>query len=319
MKSGHHTVLLTEAVDALVWNVDGAYIDGTFGRGGHAREILARLSEKGRLFGIDKDPQAVQAGQKLAATEPRFEMYSGSFTEMKQRLEQHGIHGDIAGILLDLGVSSPQLDQAERGFSFSNDGPLDMRMNPAAGISATQWINSASSEAIADVLKTYGEERFARRIAKAICAVRDEQDITTTAQLAAIIKQAHPRWEPKRHPATKSFQAIRIFINDELVELKQMLEQSVDLLMPAGRLVVISFHSLEDRIVKRFIRSASNDKASRAPAYIPLQNTVTNEPPLRPLGKKIRPARREIKLNIRARSAIMRVAAKRCVNASRQS
>ncbi|MGI9295935.1 MAG: 16S rRNA (cytosine(1402)-N(4))-methyltransferase RsmH, partial [Pseudomonadales bacterium] len=305
------TVLLTEAVDALVWNVDGTYIDGTFGRGGHAREILARLSKKGRLFGIDKDPQAVQAGQELAASESRFEMYSGSFTEMKQQLEQQGIHGDIAGILLDLGVSSPQIDQPERGFSFTNDGPLDMRMNPATGISAEQWVNSATSEEIAGVLKTYGEERFARRIANAICAARDEQDITTTAQLAAIIKQAHPRWEPKRHPATKSFQAIRIFINDELADLRKMLGQALDLLMLSGRLVVISFHSLEDRIVKRFMRSASDDDTAHAPAYIPLQNAVASGPALRPLGKRIKPTQSEIERNIRARSAVMRVAEKR--------
>ncbi|MGI9289298.1 MAG: 16S rRNA (cytosine(1402)-N(4))-methyltransferase RsmH [Pseudomonadales bacterium] len=309
--SGHQTVLLTEAVDALVWNEDGIYIDGTFGGGGHAREILARLSEKGRLFGIDKDPQAVQVGQELAANESRFEMYSGSFTEMKQQLEQQGIHGEIAGILLDLGVSSPQIDQAERGFSFSNDGPLDMRMNPVAGISAAQWVNSATSEEIAGVLKTYGEERFARRIANAICAARDEQEITTTTQLSAIIKQAHPRWEPKRHPATKSFQAIRIFINDELTDLQQMLDQALDLLTSSGRLVVISFHSLEDRIVKRFMRSAGFDNIAHAPAYIPLRNTATREPALRPLGKRIKPTQSEIENNIRARSAVMRVAEKR--------
>lgn len=309
--SDHQTVLLTEAVDALVWNVDGTYIDGTFGRGGHAREILARLSKKGRLLGIDKDPQAVQAGQELAANESRFKMYSGSFTEMKQQLEQQGIHGDMAGILLDLGVSSPQLDQAERGFSFSNDGPLDMRMNPATGISAAQWVNSASSEEIAGVLKTYGEERFARRIAAAICAARDEEEITTTAQLAVIIKQAHPRWEPKRHPATKSFQAIRIFINNELADLQQMLDQALDLLMLSGRLVIISFHSLEDRLVKRFMRGTSGDNATRAPAYIPLQNTVASGPALRPLGKRIKPTQSEIERNIRARSAVMRVAEKR--------
>ncbi len=307
----HQTVLLTEAVDALVWDIDGTYIDGTFGRGGHAREILARLSDNGRLFGIDKDPQAVQAGRELAALEPRFEMYSGSFTEMKQTLEQQGIHGEIAGILLDLGVSSPQIDQAERGFSFSHDGPLDMRMNPAQGISATQWVNSAGSEEIASVLKTFGEERFARRIANAICSARDEQAITTTAQLAAIVKQAHPRWEPKRHPATKSFQAIRIFINDELADLQQMLNQVLDLLAVSGRLVVVSFHSLEDRIVKRFMRSASGDNLAQAPAYIPLQATAATGPALWPLGKRVKPTKDEVERNVRARSAVMRVAEKR--------
>lgn len=309
--SDHQAVLLTEAVDALVWNEDGIYIDGTFGRGGHAKEILARLSEKGRLFGIDKDPQAVRVGQELAALEPRFQMYSGSFTEMKQILEQQSIHGDIAGILLDLGVSSPQIDQPERGFSFSQDGPLDMRMNPAQGVSAAQWVNSASSEEIADVLKTFGEERFARRIANAICAVRDEQEITTTAQLAAIVKEAHPRWEPKRHPATKSFQAIRIFINNELSDLQQMLDQVLDLLSESGRLVVVSFHSLEDRIVKRFIRDASISDAMQAPAYIPLQTETASGPVLWPLGKRVKPTKSEVEQNIRARSAVMRVAEKR--------
>ena len=308
--SDHQAVLLTEAVDALVWNVDGMYIDGTFGRGGHAREILTRLSAKGRLFGIDKDPQAVQAGQELAALEPRFEMYSGSFTEMKQVLEQRDIHGEIAGILLDLGISSPQIDQAERGFSFTHDGPLDMRMNPTHGISAAQWISSAASEDIARVLKTFGEERFARRIANAICAARDEQAITTTAQLAEIIKQAHPRWEPKRHPATKSFQAIRIFVNDELTDLQQMLDQALDFLTLSGRLVVVSFHSLEDRIVKRFMRDASSDNLAHAPAYIPLQATAATEPALWPLGKRVKPTKSEIERNIRARSAVMRIAEK---------
>ncbi len=309
--SDHQAVLLTEAVNALVWNEDGTYIDGTFGRGGHAKEILARLSEKGRLFGIDKDPQAVRAGQELAAMEPRFEMYSGSFTEMKHTLEQQGIHGDIAGILLDLGVSSPQIDQAERGFSFSHDGPLDMRMNPAKGVSAAQWVNSASSEDISNVLKTFGEERFARRIANAICAARDEQAISTTSQLAAIIKEAHPRWEPKRHPATKSFQAIRIFINDELSDLQQMLDQVLDLLSVSGRLVVVSFHSLEDRIVKRFMRDASSSDAMQAPAYIPLRTEAASGPALWPVGKRVKPTQSEIERNIRARSAVMRVAEKR--------
>ncbi len=310
--SDHQTVLLTEAVDALVWNVDGTYIDGTFGRGGHAREILARLSDKGRLFGIDKDPQAVQAGRELAALEPRFEMYSGSFTEMKQTLEQRGICGKIAGILLDLGVSSPQIDQPERGFSFSHNGPLDMRMDPTQGVSAAQWVSSAASEEIARVLKTYGEERFARRIANAICAARDEQAITTTAQLAAIIKQAHPRWEPKRHPATKSFQAIRIFVNDELADLQQMLDQVLGMLTLSGRLVVVSFHSLEDRIVKRFMRDANSDDLAQAPAYIPLQAAATaTAPALWPLGKIVKPTQSEIERNIRARSAVMRIAEKR--------
>lgn len=309
--SVHQTVLLTEAVDALVWNADGTYIDGTFGRGGHAREILCRLSPRGRLFGIDKDPQAVRAGLELAASESRFEMYSGSYTEMKTILEQRGISDGIAGILLDLGVSSPQVDQAQRGFSFSKEGPLDMRMDPSQGLSAAQWLNSAGQEEITAVLKDYGEERFARRIAAAICSAREAQAITNTAQLAAIVKQAHPRWEPKRHPATKSFQAIRIFINDELTDLKRMLDQALELLTLSGRLVVISFHSLEDRIVKRFIRSNSGESTAPAPAYIPLRHAPKRGPSLRSLGKKIRPKQDEIQRNTRARSAVMRIA-ERC-------
>lgn len=306
--SEHTSVLLSEAVTALVWNRDGVYVDGTFGRGGHSERILQRLSEQGGLHGFDKDPQAVSSGEALQAKDRRFQIHAGSFTQMEQFANQQGLLGCFAGILLDLGVSSPQLDSAERGFSFQHDGPLDMRMNPEVGLSAAEWLEQVEFQDLADVLKTYGEERFAKRIAAALIEARQEAPITRTVQLAELIKTAHPRWEKDRHPATRSFQAIRIFINGELDELEQALHQAMKLLAIDGRLVVISFHSLEDRITKRFMRNASRPASINAPKNIPLRDEDSQAPALRLLGKAVRSSSEEQQRNRRARSAIMRVA-----------
>lgn len=298
----HKTVLLQEACQALLWNDSGIYVDGTFGRGGHSRRILQHLSPSGRLLGFDKDPQAVQVGVELADQDDRFSMHAGSFLGVADR----GLEGQVAGILLDLGVSSPQLDTPERGFSFQHDGPLDMRMDPQAGPSAAEWLALVEETELCRVLKTYGEERFARRIAAAIVEQRQGQPITRTGQLAELIKQAHPRWEKDKHPATRSFQAIRIHLNQELDELEAMLGLSESLLVDKGRLVVISFHSLEDRLTKRHMRGASH--TVQAPRHIPLRASELKKPGLRLLGKAIRSGTEETQSNRRSRSAIMRVA-----------
>src|SRR5690554_2313186 len=246
----HTTVLLDEAVEALVTDVDGFYVDGTFGRGGHSAAILARLSANGRLLAIDKDPDAIAAAGERFAGDRRFEIARASFADADALVDARGRKGAVAGVLLDLGVSSPQLDQAERGFSFLNDGPLDMRMDPDQGHSAAQWLAIAREEDIAWVLREYGEERFARRMAAAIVRERQQRPITGTRQLADIVAAANPSWEKGKHPATRAFQAIRIYINRELEDLETLLAAVIDLLQVGGRLVVISFHSLEDRIVK---------------------------------------------------------------------
>lgn len=305
--SPHTTVLLLEAVSALVTNPDGLYVDGTFGRGGHSREILASLSERGRLLAMDKDPAAEGCARDTFAGEERFSFWRGSFTSLHQCITERGALGQVDGILLDLGVSSPQLDDAERGFSFSNDGPLDMRMDPKRGISAADWINSAKEEDIASVLKEYGEERFARRIAKAIAKARVEEAFTRTQQLAKVVAEAHPAWEVGKHPATRSFLAIRLFVNRELEDLSSLLDQVVEVLKPGGRLVVISFHSLEDRIVKRFIRRQS--RGEELPRGLPVTDAMLNRT-MKAVGKAVRPAASEVQNNVRARSAIMRVAEK---------
>ncbi len=298
----HKTVLLHEACRAVLWNESGIYVDGTFGRGGHSRRILQQLSATGRLLGFDKDPLAVKAGIELAAQDSRFSMHSGSFLGVADL----GLDGEVAGILLDLGVSSPQLDTPERGFSFQHDGPLDMRMDPTSGPSAAEWLATVDETELCRVLKTYGEERFARRIAAAIVEHRRVQAITRTVQLAELIKQAHPRWEKDKHPATRSFQAIRIHLNQELDELESMLNLAERLLENKGRLVVISFHSLEDRITKRHMRGVSH--TAQAPRHIPLRDSELKKPALRLLGKAIRSTGEETQSNRRARSAIMRVA-----------
>lgn len=301
----HETVLLEEAVAALVVDPDGLYVDGTFGRGGHSRLILQRLGAGGRLLGIDKDPQAFAAGSQLAAADSRFSIARGSFADVAALLKQHAGERAPSGLLVDLGVSSPQLDQAERGFSFTKDGPLDMRMDPQQGLSAADWLAQADEGDIARVLKEYGEERFARRIARAIALHRVETPIATTLQLAKIVSEANPAWERGKHPATRAFQAIRIHINRELDDLAHLLAQVPDLLAVGGRLVVISFHSLEDRLVKRFIRR--QQQGDEIPSYIPVTTTELQQR-LRAVGKPVYPSDAEVARNPRARSAVMRIA-----------
>ena len=304
----HITVLLEEAVTELVTDPDGFYIDGTFGRGGHSARILSCLSDQGRLLAIDKDPLAVAEAQRRFGDDPRFSIAHGSFSELAALVAARDMEGQVTGVLLDLGVSSPQLDDPSRGFSFQNDGPLDMRMNTAAGESAAEWINRAAEAEIADVLFLYGEERFSRRMAKAVVAERAISPITTTSRLASIITAANPRWEKGKNPATRAFQGIRIHINRELEEIETCLDQSLDVLAPKGRLVVISFHSLEDRIVKRFIRKhVKGDE--HLPAGLPFTQSMLNQR-LRAVGKAIKASAAEVDANPRARSAVMRVAEK---------
>ena len=300
-KPQHTAVLLREAVDALVTDPDGFYVDGTFGRGGHTAELLSRLSDRGRVLAIDKDPQAIELGREHFADDSRLTIVHGSFADMGDWLEGR----EISGVLVDLGVSSPQLDQAERGFSFMRDGPLDMRMDTSSGLSAAEWVASAAETEIAQVIKEFGEERFARRMAAAVVRQRAIAPITRTVQLAKILAEAHPAWERGRHPATKAFQAIRIFINRELDDLSALLGQVIDLLQVGGRLVVISFHSLEDRKVKRFIRD--QEQGIKLPKNLPVRD-VERGVRLKKIGKAIKPENTEVDGNVRSRSAVMRVA-----------
>jgi 16S rRNA (cytosine1402-N4)-methyltransferase len=299
----HHPVLLEEAVSSLRVRGDGIYLDGTFGRGGHSRAIMAGLLEQGRLFTLDKDPLAVAAGMEEWSGDPRFSIVQGSFAEMDRMVREWGIKRSLDGILLDLGVSSPQLDDPERGFSFSRNGPLDMRMDPTKGVSAAEWLAGASEREMARVFWEFGEERHARRIARSIVKVRQQQCLETTNQLAELIEETIGKRE-KKHPATRCFQAIRIFVNNELGDLQTGLEAAIGMLRPGGRLVVISFHSLEDRLVKRTFREAVRPGKIRR--NIPAHPDWT--PTLKLIGKAIRPSRQEISANPRARSAIMRVA-----------
>ncbi|MGD2137354.1 MAG: 16S rRNA (cytosine(1402)-N(4))-methyltransferase RsmH [Gammaproteobacteria bacterium] len=301
----HRPVLLDEALEGLAIQADGFYVDGTFGRGGHAGAILMELGPEGRLLAMDRDPEAVRSATEQFGNDPRFEIEQGAFTMLGALIEQQQMNGQVNGLLLDLGVSSPQLDDASRGFSFSEDGPLDMRMDPATGISAAQWLAEAGEREIADVLWTYGEERYARRIARAIVAARDSAALDTTRRLAELIAAAVPGRERSRHPATRSFQAIRIYINCELDELSGVLEQVPEMLAPQGRLAVISFHSLEDRLVKRFIRR--EHRGEQPPAAFPLAG-MDHKPRLRPVGGAIRANAAEVQHNPRARSAVLRVA-----------
>ena len=303
----HITVLLEEAVTALLTDANGFYVDGTFGRGGHSELILRGMSGGGRLLAIDKDEQAIATGILRFGEDSRFGIERGSFAQLQTYFEARDMMGKVTGILLDLGVSSPQLDQAERGFSFSQDGPLDMRMDQSQGETAAEWLNSASESDIAHVLKEYGEERFAKRMARAIVDARAELPIINTARLANIVAQANPAWEKGKHPATRAFQAIRIFINRELEDLRQVLDQALEALSIGGRLVIISFHSLEDRIVKRFIQY--HEKGDDLPVGLPVTESQLN-PRLRRIGKAIKPSDVEVKNNPRARSAVMRVAEK---------
>lgn len=298
----HVTVLLNEAVAALAPRENGVYVDGTFGRGGHSRLILSRLGPTGRLFAFDRDP-AAQAS--VPTDDARFELIHESFGGMAEALQRRNV-AQVDGVLLDLGVSSPQLDDPDRGFSFRHDGPLDMRMDTTRGISAEEWLASAPEEEIREVIREYGEERFAKQIARAIVAARQRGRIRRTGELASLVGEAVRTREPGQHPATRSFQAIRIFINQELEELQIVLPQCVKLLKPEGRLVVISFHSLEDRIVKRFM--AHEAKADHLPDRLPVRAGEVNIAKLKLVGRAIKPSDEEIAANPRARSAIMRVA-----------
>lgn len=301
----HQPVMLEEVLDMWFSQSEGFYVDGTFGRGGHSRALLARLDDNGRLVGIDRDPQAIAAGQQLAASDSRFHMVANRFDCLPQVVEQAG--RPIDGLLLDLGVSSPQLDDAARGFSFLRDGPLDMRMDPTQGESVAEWLSHAAEKDIANVLYRYGEERKSRWIAKRICDTRKEQPITRTLQLANLIESVLGRNEQGKHPATRSFQALRIHINGELDALNQVLEQSLETLAIGGRLAIISFHSLEDRIVKLFIRDHSG-RAPKGRGGLPLGNEMPQR--LEPVGKAMRASKAELKVNVRSRSAVLRVAEK---------
>jgi len=306
-KSVHETVLMQEAVDALLQDKSGFYVDATFGRGGHSRLILQRLAANGRLVVLDKDPEAITVAKELQQHDSRLEVVHAAFSQLQQLVDSFDIGEGCDGILFDLGVSSPQLDEAERGFSFLRNGPLDMRMNPTQGISAAQWINSAAEKDIADVLYKYGEERHSRRMAKRIIIERKLKPITTTGELAEIVKEANPSWERDKHPATRAFQGIRIFINSEMDELEKGLDQTLELLKVGGRMVAISFHSLEDRMVKKFI--AKQTKGDRYPRDLPVPQSLLN-PRLKPIGKAVKASAKEIEKNPRARSAVMRVAEK---------
>lgn len=301
----HIPVLLGESMQALGVRADGVYVDATFGRGGHARAILERLGPGGRLLASDRDPDAVAAGAALAAAEPRLTLRRARFGELSRLVQSAGLSGRVNGLLADLGVSSPQLDSPERGFAFSADGPLDMRMDPSAGTSAADWLAAAAERDIARVLKDYGEERFAKRIARAVCATRGESPITTTGQLAALCERAVPTREPGKHPATRTFQALRLQVNAELDELRALLAGACEWLAAGGRLVVISFHSLEDRIVKRFIRDES--RGASLPKGLPITDDQVPRR-LRPIGGAVHPGDDEVRANPRARSAVLRAA-----------
>lgn len=299
----HITVLLEEAVAAMAIKPDGVYVDGTFGRGGHSRAILAQLGPQGRLISFDRDPVAIAAGQAVA--DPRFELVHAPFSDFAEALAERGIAG-VDGVLLDLGVSSPQLDEAERGMSFRFDAPLDMRMDTTRGVTAAEWLAEAPLADITRVLREYGEERFAYEIAKAIAAARAGGAVATTGQLAAIVEKAVRTREPGQHPATRTFQALRICVNQELEELSLVLPQVVARLAVGGRLVVISFHSLEDRIVKRFMRDES--RPPQLPARLPVRAADLPKPKLALVGKPVRPSDEEVAANPRSRSAVMRIA-----------
>jgi len=305
----HITVLLDEAVDGLAVRADGCYLDGTFGRGGHSRLILERLGPDGHLLGFDKDPLAIATGNELAAEDGRFVVVQRSFAELGEEVAVRGLAGKVSGILLDLGVSSPQLDDAERGFSFLNDGPLDMRMDPTRGVSAAQWIASASEEEIARVFKEYGEERFAKRMARAVVLRRAEQPFERTADLAQVLTVANPAWEKGKNPATRAFQGLRIYINNELGDLQRGLDAALETLEVGGRLVVISFHSLEDRIVKHFMRKHAKGERDAYLRDLPIIPKAF-EPRLKLIGKPQYASEAELKANPRSRSAVMRVAEK---------
>ena len=301
----HITVLLNEAVDALAVREDGIYVDGTFGRGGHSRLILSRLGSQGRLIVFDKDPQAIEAAQKLAEQDGRVTVVHDGFSSFQTTLDKLGIE-EIDGALFDLGISSPQIDDGERGFSFRFDAPLDMRMDPTRGMSAAEWIATASEQDLHEVIKNYGEERFSRQIARAIVAQRTESPIDTTRKLAQLVAQNVRTRERGQDPATRTFQAVRIFINRELEEVEAVLPQVIGRLKQGGRLAVIAFHSLEDRIVKQFVKKYSQHPP--LPRWAAVKEADLPLPPLRAVGKAIKPGVEETASNPRARSAVLRVA-----------
>ena len=303
----HQPVFFKEAIQALNIVPNGIYIDGTFGRGGHARAILNALGPEGRLIALDKDEDAIRHAEAHFSDDPRFTIVHDSFANINEVARKLDVYGQVSGILLDLGVSSPQLDEAERGFSFMRAGPLDMRMDVTQNMSAEIFVNQTAEADMADVFKEYGEERYARRISRAIGRARSEERITTTTALAEIVKEAHPAWGKHKHPATRVFQAIRIYVNEELTDLNKGLKRCLEVLAADGRLAVISFHSLEDRIVKRFMRAEA--EGPRFPRGVPVMNEMlkTN---FKCVGKAIKPSDEEIKRNIRSRSAILRIGEK---------
>ena len=297
----HISVLLHEAVDGVLAGRDtGIYVDATFGRGGHTRLLLSKLDQNARVYAFDKDPQALEVAAQLEQEDSRFRIIHASFADIQAELARIGIT-EVDGIMADLGVSSPQLDQAERGFSFMQDGPLDMRMDNSQGPTAAQWLLEIEEEKLANIIYQYGEERYSRRIAKAI---KQEGEITTTAQLAEIVKTAHPKWEKHKHPATRSFQAIRIAINKELDDIEKFLPQAVELLKATGQLAVISFHSLEDRLIKQFIQKESS-LAEDSGWGMPQAQVDTRR--LKKVSR-VRASEAGIKANPRSRSAWLRVA-----------
>lgn len=302
--ASHLTVLLNEAVDALNIKPSGTYIDGTFGRGGHSKKILSKLSQSGRLYAIDRDLAAIEEGKKIV--DARFSIEHRHFSDISELANCHQL-SQVDGILLDLGISSPQIDEGERGFSFRFEGPLDMRMDQTRGKTAAELLATISEQQLGEVIKHYGEERFAKQVARAIIKERtDGRAITTTGQLAKVVASAIPKVEPGQNPATRTFQALRIYVNQELEELSLILPKCLDLLGAGGRLVVISFHSLEDRMVKRFIGSEEN--RDDLPANFPIKAKDLPQPRLKMVGKPIKPSAAEIQFNVRARSAVMRVA-----------
>jgi 16S rRNA (cytosine1402-N4)-methyltransferase len=308
--SAHQTVLYEEALEQLNIKPDGIYLDCTFGRGGHSGGILKLLNSSGRLLALDRDMDAIASDEaKRLTKDNRFSLHHASFAELGAVIEQHGYIGKVDGILMDLGVSSPQLDNAERGFSFLRDGPLDMRMDSNHGLSAAEYLARVDEKELIRVLFEYGEERFARRIANAVITQREQQPLQTTLQLAKLIENNVPFRDKHKHPATRSFQAIRIEINQELEQIKTGLKQAADVLAPGGRLVVIAFHSLEDRIVKRFIRYQAGPKTN--PGKLPVKEQDIEQGQLRKIGKSIRAQQQELQQNPRARSAVLRVAEKR--------
>jgi 16S rRNA (cytosine1402-N4)-methyltransferase len=304
--NSHISVLLDEAITGLAIDPDGCYIDCTFGRGGHSGLILSKLSEQGRLIAIDRDPTAIVAAEKFS-DDPRFLIEHQGFADLQDIADKHQLNGKVQGILLDLGVSSPQLDEAERGFSFMKDGPLDMRMDTTRGQTAAEWLAFADVEDITWVLRTFGEEKHAWRIANAIVDTREESPLTRTSQLAKLIKTTAPQREIKKHPATRSFQAIRMYINSELEQIEKAIAASLSVLATGGRLVVISFHSLEDRLIKQFMKKHSQGR--QVPRGLPISEAELQKgKKLQLVGRRLKPSKTEVEDNVRSRSSVLRIA-----------